>query len=112
MTPGECTFNIVKFGSRHESLFELEEGAAGAGPAARPGAGEYDEVNFKLANGYIEGVNSDMGVTNILDPLREVLRKQTETPNHKRQVFLLIGGTVTNQSILISTGNRFNQFIN
>ena len=103
MTPGECTFNIVKFGTHHESLFE-----EGDTTKAR----EYNEVNFNKAVKFIQGVDSNMGETNILDPLREVLRKQTETPNHKRQVFLLIGGTVTNQSILISTGNRFNQFIN
>ena len=94
MTPGECTFNIVKFGSSHVSLFE-------------EGAREYNEVNFNEAVEYIQGVDSNLGGTNILDPLREVLRKQTETPNHKRQVFLLTDGSVANQSMVISTGNRF-----
>ena len=91
MTPGECTFNIVKFGSHHDSLFPN-------------GSVEYTEDNFNAAVEYIDGISSDMGGTNILDPLREVLRVQSATPNHKRQVFLLTDGAVANQSMVISTG--------
>jgi hypothetical protein len=90
MTPGECTFNIVKFGSHHDSLFPN-------------GAVEYNEDNYNAAVEYINGISSNMGGTNILDPLREVLRNQTATTNHKRQVFLLTDGAVANQSMVIST---------
>ena len=93
MTPGECTFNIVKFGSHHDSLFPN-------------GAVEYNEDNYNAAVEYINSISSNMGGTNILDPLREVLRNQTETQNHKRQVFILTDGAVANQSMVISTGTK------
>ena len=84
--PPGCHFNIIGFGSRHQSLF----------PKSVP----YDQKNLDTAVRHAEGLQADLGGTELLSPLRHIfgLPLLSGLP---RQVFVLTDGSVSNTSACI-----------
>jgi hypothetical protein len=62
--PTGCQFNILKFGTKFESLFPL--------PSSQNilGMGIYDEENLGRAMDYVKNLKASMGGTELLGPLR------------------------------------------
>ncbi|KAH3731904.1 von Willebrand factor type A domain [Pelomyxa schiedti] len=85
--PNTCTFNIVGFGSRFEKLF-----------------GEsipYDEQSFTIAKAHITALRADLGGTDVLPPLQDILLHNPQ-PNVPRQIFFLTDGDVSDTNAIIS----------
>ncbi|KAH0786761.1 von Willebrand factor type A domain containing protein [Histomonas meleagridis] len=78
--PTNCTFNIIRFGSRIDTLF--------------PQSVQYNEENFNKASHYVQNMKADLGGTNILPALHNVFSQQT---TKQRQLFILTDGEVNNQ---------------
>ncbi|XP_054650173.1 von Willebrand factor A domain-containing protein 5B1 isoform X2 [Dunckerocampus dactyliophorus] len=85
LIPG-CLFNIVSFGSTFKSLFSVSQ--------------NYEEEALALACEYIRKIRADMGGTNILAPLKWILR-QPMFSGHPRLLFLLTDGAVSNTGKVI-----------
>ena len=87
MTPG-CRFNIVGFGSRFESLF-----AEGSRP--------YEQSTLEIATKHVAEMNANLGGTEMLPALQDVLEKPAiaELP---RQVVILTDGEVTNTDAMLA----------
>lgn len=82
-----CRFNIIGFGSSHESLF--------------PEPRAYDQVSLDAANQHVTSLKANLGGTEILPALRFAL----EQPRHSelsRQVVLLTDGQVTNTDVVLA----------
>ena len=89
--PVDCFVNIVRFGSRHTSLW--------------PSPRKYDARSMADAARYIEGMQADLGGTAMQAPLAHVLG-QPAVPGYSRQVFVLTDGAVSNTTGCIDTVSR------
>ncbi len=78
------SFDIVRFGSTHQSLFGT----------SRP----FSEDTLKAALAYIAATDADLGGTEILAPLRAVC----DRPGQFRNILLLTDGQVSNESDVIA----------
>ncbi|XP_065183198.1 von Willebrand factor A domain-containing protein 5A-like [Sycon ciliatum] len=102
--PEGCAFNIVGFGSRYEKLFEESR--------------VYDSKSLADAATYVSKLDSNMGGTEILTPLRDILTRTSSKPSHgllskmrgaskdehrHRKLFLLTDGSVGNTAEIIRT---------
>ncbi|NXT75818.1 VW5B1 protein, partial [Zapornia atra] len=76
-----CLFNIIGFGSTFKTLF----------PASRT----YCEESLAIACKSIKRIRADMGGTNILSPLKWVIRQPIHR-GHPRLLFLLTDGAISN----------------
>ncbi|XP_030871426.3 von Willebrand factor A domain-containing protein 5B1 [Gorilla gorilla gorilla] len=76
-----CLFNIIGFGSTFKSLF--------------PSSQTYSEDSLAMACDDIQRMKADMGGTNILSPLKWVIRQPVHR-GHPRLLFLITDGTVNN----------------
>uniref|UniRef100_A0A8C0EWM1 von Willebrand factor A domain containing 5B1 n=1 Tax=Bubo bubo TaxID=30461 RepID=A0A8C0EWM1_BUBBB len=76
-----CLFNIIGFGSTFKTLF----------PASQP----YCEESLAIACESIRRIRADMGGTNILSPLKWVIRQPIHR-GHPRLLFLLTDGAISN----------------
>ncbi|XP_064326211.1 von Willebrand factor A domain-containing protein 5B1 [Phalacrocorax carbo] len=76
-----CLFNVIGFGSTFKTLF----------PASRP----YCEESLAIACESIKRIRADMGGTNILSPLKWVIRQPIHR-GHPRLLFLLTDGAISN----------------
>ncbi|KAJ7306552.1 hypothetical protein JRQ81_009915 [Phrynocephalus forsythii] len=76
-----CLFNIIGFGSTFKALF--------------PSSQAYSEENLALACESVQKFRADMGGTNILSPLKWVIRQPIHR-GHPRLLFLLTDGAVGN----------------
>ncbi len=85
------TFNIHRFGSRHDSLW----------PAPRP----YDQGSLNEASAWLARVDADLGGTEILEPLKALLDAPVD-PSRPRQVLLLTDGQVSNEAEIIALCER------
>ncbi|XP_039657425.1 von Willebrand factor A domain-containing protein 5B1 [Perca fluviatilis] len=85
LVPG-CLFNIISFGSTFKSLFTTSQ--------------KYEEEALDLACEYVRKIRADMGGTNILAPLKWILRQAMFT-GHPRLLFLLTDGAVSNTGKVI-----------
>ena len=79
--PPGCRINIIGFGSSYQSLF--------------PNSVAYNQQNLDIAIHHAEGMQADLGGTELLSPLRYVF-KQPLLPGLPRQVFVLTDGSVSN----------------
>eukprot|EP00567_Pseudictyota_dubia_P013205 CAMPEP_0197438938 /NCGR_PEP_ID=MMETSP1175-20131217/5801_1 /TAXON_ID=1003142 /ORGANISM="Triceratium dubium, Strain CCMP147" /LENGTH=965 /DNA_ID=CAMNT_0042968759 /DNA_START=104 /DNA_END=3001 /DNA_ORIENTATION=+ len=79
--PTSCTFNIVGFGSRHESLFSEPM--------------PFNDGTLEEASKYAQNLEANFGGTEIMAPLQDVF-KQKVAPGVERQVFVLTDGQVSN----------------
>jgi len=79
--PESCQFNIVDFGSKQRSLFKEPK--------------PYTEKTLKEAMKQTEKRNADLGGTELLEPLRNILNSKTKE-GYSRQIFLLTDGEVSN----------------
>jgi hypothetical protein len=66
---------VIGFGSRYEKLF----------PTSRA----YDDSSLEIANRHASGISADLGGTELLAPLRDVLSSPAD-PQFPRQVFVLV----------------------
>ncbi|XP_054547368.1 von Willebrand factor A domain-containing protein 5B1 isoform X2 [Talpa occidentalis] len=76
-----CLFNIIGFGSTFKALF--------------PSSQTYSEESLALACDNIQRMRADMGGTNILSPLKWIIRQPVH-PGHPRLLFLITDGAVNN----------------
>ena len=90
MSPG-CTFNIVGFGSKYQSLF--------------PESRAYDEASLAEASTHVSAMSANSGATEILPALQFVL-EQPRQPGRPRQVVVLTDGEVTNTDAVIALARR------
>ena len=84
--PPGCSFNIIGFGSRYQTLF----------PSSVP----YNQGNLDKAIKHAETLQADLGGTELLSPLRHVF-SQPLLPGLPRQVFVLTDGSVSNTNACI-----------
>lgn len=68
-------FPVVGFGSGHTKLF--------------PRPVIYDDANFSIADEHARNLQADLGGTELLAPLRDVLSTPVD-PMFPRQVFILV----------------------
>src|SRR5687767_13575445 len=73
--PSDCRFNIVGFGSTHETLFASEPSVP------------YNESTLATATEHAARLNANLGGTEIFRPLDEVL-SQRATQGFAKQVFV------------------------
>ncbi|XP_077007135.1 von Willebrand factor A domain-containing protein 5B1 isoform X2 [Tamandua tetradactyla] len=76
-----CLFNVIGFGSTFKTLF--------------PSSQTYNEENLAKACDNIQRMRADMGGTNILSPLKWIIR-QPVYQGHPRLLFLITDGAVSN----------------
>ncbi|KAG8506652.1 von Willebrand factor A domain-containing protein 5B1 [Galemys pyrenaicus] len=76
-----CLFNVIGFGSTFKALF--------------PSSQTYSEESLALACNNIQRMRADMGGTNILSPLKWIIRQPVH-PGHPRLLFLITDGAVNN----------------
>uniref|UniRef100_A0A8D2AKX5 von Willebrand factor A domain containing 5B1 n=1 Tax=Sciurus vulgaris TaxID=55149 RepID=A0A8D2AKX5_SCIVU len=76
-----CLFNIIGFGSTFKTLF--------------PSSQTYNEESLALACDNIQRMRADMGGTNVLSPLKWILRQPVHQ-GHPRLLFLITDGAVSN----------------
>ncbi|XP_043935469.1 von Willebrand factor A domain-containing protein 5A-like [Protopterus annectens] len=81
-----CFFNIYGFGDTFESLFRKSV--------------EYNQKSMNSAMKKIKSFDSDLGGTNILEPLQHIFSKSLKK-GYSRQVFLLTDGEVGNTETII-----------
>jgi Ca-activated chloride channel family protein len=81
-----CRFNIVGFGSTHESLFTESR--------------SYDQASLAAASAHVASLRADLGGTEILPALQDVLEQRHS--NLPRQVVVLTDGQVTNTDAVIA----------
>lgn len=85
--PAGTPFNVVGFGSGHEALFS----------SSRP----YDEATLAEASAHVKEMEADLGGTEILRPLEEILAAPV-AGGGVRQLFVLTDGEVTNTDEVIA----------
>ncbi|KAB1269054.1 von Willebrand factor A domain-containing protein 5B1 [Camelus dromedarius] len=76
-----CLFNVIGFGSTFKTLF--------------PSSQTYSEETLAMACENIQRMQADMGGTNILSPLKWIIR-QPVLQGHPRLLFLITDGAVNN----------------
>ncbi|XP_054427415.1 von Willebrand factor A domain-containing protein 5B1 [Pteronotus mesoamericanus] len=76
-----CLFNVIGFGSTFKTLF--------------PSSQTYNEETLAMACDNIQRMRADMGGTNILSPLKWVIR-QPAHQGHPRLLFVITDGAVSN----------------
>uniref|UniRef100_A0A0D9S8C7 von Willebrand factor A domain containing 5B1 n=1 Tax=Chlorocebus sabaeus TaxID=60711 RepID=A0A0D9S8C7_CHLSB len=76
-----CLFNIIGFGSTFKSLF--------------PSSQTYSEESLAMACDDIQRMRADMGGTNVLSPLKWIIRQPVHR-GHPRLLFLITDGAVNN----------------
>ncbi|XP_053136849.1 von Willebrand factor A domain-containing protein 5B1 isoform X2 [Hemicordylus capensis] len=81
-----CLFNVIGFGSTFKALF--------------PSSQTYCEENLAIACESIKKIRADMGGTNILSPLKWIIRQPIHR-GHPRLLFLLTDGAVNNTGKVI-----------
>ncbi len=86
-----CRFNIIGFGSTHESLFSE--------------ARLYDQGSLDKASAHVRGLRANLGGTEILAPLQFAL-EQPLHPELPRQVVVLTDGQVTNTDAVLALAKQ------
>lgn len=97
LDPG-TTFNIFRFGSTYEHLFDFSSA--------------YDRQSLAKALDYLKSVDADLGGTEIYAPLEHIYRTQPDR-NRNRDIVLLTDGEVANEDEilrLVRTNNDDTRF--
>ena len=81
--PVDSYFNVVRFGSKYQSLFRRPQ--------------EYTKENKEIAMKLAETMDSDLGGTELFKCLRSVVKCKRLIRNYKRQVFVLTDGGISKQ---------------
>jgi len=81
-------FNVLRFGSRFESLF----------PEPKP----YSEATLNTALAWSKNMQADLGGTEILRPLKHVYKEWAESNSRNGSILLLTDGAVGNEDEVIS----------
>lgn len=89
--PQGSAFNVVGFGSTFEMLF----------PESRP----YNDTTLAEASRHVAGLTADLGGTEILPPLAEILKRDA-AGGLPRQLFVLTDGEITNTDAVIDLLRR------
>ena len=84
---GSTQFNIYRFGSRFEKLFE----------ASKP----YTEEHLNRAVNYLSGVDADLGGTELLAPLEDIYRAK-RARHSRRSIVLITDGQIGDEQAVSS----------
>ena len=84
-------FNIVGFGSSYQQLF--------------PKSVAYDEQNLDKAIQHAQGMDADLGGTELLEPLKFIFGMKPQS-GYPRQIFVLTDGSVSNSDACIQLMKR------
>jgi len=90
LRPG-CLFNILGFGTRFQALFIQSQ--------------PYDDTTLAEATKHVEGLEADLGGTEILPALQHVLDAERR-PGLPRQLFVLTDGEVSNTDAVIALARQ------
>lgn len=90
--PKDSYFNIVGFGTRFEQLFEK--------------SCLYSEETLKQAKECINALDARMGGTEIYNPLKHVLERET-LPGYQKQIFVMTDGEVSNVDAIINLLKKY-----
>ena len=82
--PVGCQFNIIRFGSHYERLFQQITDV-------------YNEENARKAEELINGMRANLGGTELLQPLKWI-EENAPKQGRARQIFLLTDGEISNVS--------------
>ncbi len=85
------SFNIVRFGSRHDMLWRAPQA--------------YDSKSLRQATKYVEKTRANFGGTEILQPLKELLKNPVDR-DRQRQILLLTDGQVSNEKDIIRLAEK------
>lgn len=91
--PPNAYFNILSFGSSYETMFQSNL--------------EVSEKNIEQAIAQVKRFEADLGGTEILQPLTQVLKVERRR-NHPRSIFLLTDGAVMNTAQVLSAIKNYN----
>ncbi|MEC7987138.1 MAG: VIT and VWA domain-containing protein, partial [Myxococcota bacterium] len=80
------TFNLICFGSNFKAMWSSSKA--------------YDQKSLEEAQRYIEGIDANLGGTEILSPLEHITNQRPD-PERPRQVILLTDGQVSNEDAVI-----------
>ncbi|CAF1268248.1 unnamed protein product [Rotaria sordida] len=94
--PVHCHFNIIRFGSNYQTLFNEITAM-------------YDEENARKAEQLINTMRADMGGTELLKPF-EWLQKYPPEQSRARQIFLLTDGEISNVSEVLDLCRSMSTF--
>lgn len=97
MIPADSYFNVVSFGSSYLPMFESSQ--------------KKTETNIKDATDKIATFDSDLGGTNIYDPLNYVLLTK-EIEHYPKNIILLTDGQVENEDKCIKLVKSYERKIN
>jgi Ca-activated chloride channel family protein len=84
---GGDTFNVICFGSTHTALW--------------PKARRFDESSLEEATRYVAAIEANLGGTEILAPLKDLLESPRD-PERPRRVLVLTDGQVSNEAEVIA----------
>ena len=85
------TFNVVRFGSHHEALWKAPR--------------RFDQQALDEATGWVERIQANLGGTEILAPLTELLEAERD-PARPRRVLLLTDGQVSNEHEVLALARK------
>ena len=87
----EDTFNVVRFGSHHEALWDAPR--------------RFDDASLEQATRYVERAAANLGGTELLCPLSELLGAKPD-PARARRVLLLTDGQVSNEHEVLELARK------
>lgn len=93
--PQGCFFNIIRFGSRYEKLFD--------------DSSLYDEEHVQQALNLSEVLQANLGGTNIFEPLSSIFSNSVQHET-QRQIFVLTDGEVSNRDEVIELVSTYRQY--
>ena len=93
--PENCLFNIVSFGSSYQKMFTTSM--------------RYNATTMQHAVTEVAKMSSNLGGTEILRPLKDLLEAPTVVKGAPRQIFLLTDGSVGNTNEIIREVKRYSQ---
>ncbi|EAL64449.1 type A von Willebrand factor domain-containing protein [Dictyostelium discoideum AX4] len=82
-----CKFNIYCFGSRFTKAFDNSK--------------MYNDETLAQISGYVEKIDADLGGTELLPPIRDILSTESDF-EYPRQLFILTDGEVSERDSLIN----------
>lgn len=92
--PPECTFNIVAFGSKYRILF----------PSSSM---EASPTHIEDALRFANQLQACLGGTDLLTPIKWLLKKPVSTNLHRRQLFLITDGGIPNESSVLHAVRKY-----
>ena len=91
--PSDSMFNVVSFGSTFQSLYKESV--------------KYTKENIQSAIHNISGMDADLGLTEMLEPLQEIYATNFDK-KYPRNIFLLTDGAISNTDEVVAKIREYN----